>query len=190
MNTTSIETRDGRVFDFARPDPAAISIETIAHALGNTIRFAGQLDFNWTVLSHSVSCAIEAKARGRSDHCVASCLVHDFAEAYVGDLPSPLKTILPDYRKVESEVADAINAKLDFTPSGYKDIDEEMAFYEARAFLPSRGESWEAPASGRLTPASATVRRYLAATAAGEDTSSEITDRFWKMYNNFFKLET
>jgi hypothetical protein len=55
------------------------------------------------------------------DLFLRGCL-HDGAEAYVCDLPRPLKMCLPDYKTIENRVEDALFKHFDLLPS-----DAEMA---------------------------------------------------------------
>ena len=45
-------------------------------------------------------------------------LLHDASEAYLGDIPSPLKRLLPDYREIEQSVQSGIEEKFYYHNSG------------------------------------------------------------------------
>lgn len=84
MNTpTSKLTYLGHMVDLLRPDPEQIELVDIAHALARLTRFTGHGDQCFTVAQHSVM--VHDLAR------VPWALLHDAAEAYIGDVSSPLK---------------------------------------------------------------------------------------------------
>ena len=89
-----INTFSGKQIDIENPNPDNILIEDIAHALSFICRGCGQVQFFFPVARHCVYCALEAKARGFSDEVVFACLLHDASEAYMMDLPKPLKDAL------------------------------------------------------------------------------------------------
>src|SRR3546814_14727426 len=43
-----------------------------------------------------------------------TALMHDAAEAYLGDIPKPLKNLLPDYSRIEKYLMNIIAAKFGF----------------------------------------------------------------------------
>jgi hypothetical protein len=87
MNTpTGKLTYAGRMVDLLRPDPEQIELIDIAHALARITRFTGHGDQCFTVAQHSVM--VHDLAR------VPWALLHDAAEAYIGDVSSPLKVAL------------------------------------------------------------------------------------------------
>jgi len=64
--------------------------------------------------------------------------MHDASEAYIQDLPSPLKTLLPQYKVLESRVEKAIAKKFNLTlphPVEVKNIDMVMLVTEMRDFM-------------------------------------------------------
>jgi len=85
-------------------------VEEISRGLANTLRFSGQLG-NLTVAQHSLLVARIAKHRKQSSRQQLIGLLHDASEAYLGDIPTPLKRLLPDYRALESKVMCAIHAR-------------------------------------------------------------------------------
>ena len=96
---TTINTHSGRQVNIASLDPATIHIGDIAHALTFLCRGGGHTDFFFPVARHCVYCAREARARGYSREVVLACLLHDASEAYMVDLPSPIKDgLFPEYR--------------------------------------------------------------------------------------------
>ena len=107
----TIRTISGKIVDLQNPAPESIDIEDIAHALSNICRFVGHLHYHYSVAEHSVhvSRLIEGSL-GNKDTIMAG-LLHDASEAYLGDMSTPLKTILPDYKKLENKWSDIIYAK-------------------------------------------------------------------------------
>jgi 5'-deoxynucleotidase YfbR-like HD superfamily hydrolase len=81
-----IQTYSGRRFTPTNPNPDAIVIQDIAHALSMQCRFSGHVKEFYSVAQHSVLvsyiCNFEDALWG---------LMHDATEAYLVDVPRPLK---------------------------------------------------------------------------------------------------
>ncbi|MCR4600933.1 MAG: HD domain-containing protein [Clostridia bacterium] len=110
-----MKTISGKIFDPLTMKPEDVLLEDIAHGLSLLCRGAGQIKFFYSVAQHSINCALEAKARGWSDRLVLLCLMHDASEAYINDIIRPVKVHLPDYRKIEDVVMDAILTRFGLT---------------------------------------------------------------------------
>lgn len=104
-----IRTVSGQYVDLADPDPDTILITDIAHALSQLPRFGGHLPRFYSVAQHSMACA-ELVA---PEHKLQA-LLHDASEAYLLDVPSPLKALLPEYRKLEQRFMEVIAKKFGF----------------------------------------------------------------------------
>lgn len=100
-----IRTLSGRYVDLAAPDPAQVHLDDIAHALGAICRFTGQTSAFYSVAQHSLMVAslVPHELRLRA-------LLHDATEAYLQDLPTPVKALLPGYADLEVRVWGAIAA--------------------------------------------------------------------------------
>lgn len=105
-----IQTLGGPYF-FEDPtrNPAAFRIEHLARSLSNQCRFTGQVDRFLSVAEHSVTvAAIVLEVTGDRKKALAG-LLHDAAEAILGDVSSPLKAILGEsYRRLERMASEAI----------------------------------------------------------------------------------
>lgn len=77
-------------------------IESIANALSHINRFNGHVG-QYSVAQHCVLVAMQLPVDRR-----LSGLLHDAPEAYIGDVTSPLKSLLPEYKKIESHYHDII----------------------------------------------------------------------------------
>lgn len=109
---TIITTHSGQQVDIESPQPDTIRIEDIAHALSFLCRGSGQANFFFSVARHCVYCAREAQARGFSREVVLACLLHDASEAYMTDVPKPIKdNLIPQYRQYEDALLDRIYKK-------------------------------------------------------------------------------
>lgn len=98
-----ITTYTGKKFHFLDPQPEEIDIEDIAHALSLTCRFGGQCREFYSVAEHSVRVADIVP-----EELKPLALLHDASEAYMPDLPRPIKYSLPDFISMERVILIAI----------------------------------------------------------------------------------
>ncbi len=96
----------GRYFSFADPESTPISVEDIAHALSHLCRFTGHCRGFYSVAQHAVLVS----------HLVPpelafAALHHDDVEAVMGDMSSPLKRLMPEYKALEHRIEAAILAQ-------------------------------------------------------------------------------
>jgi hypothetical protein len=106
-----IETASGKFFDFIDPDPDTVCIDDIAHALSNICRFTGHTRNFYSVAQHSVYASCIAPPA-----LALAALMHDAPEAYIGDVSSPLKGLLSEYRNIERRVAHVVLGKFGLDP--------------------------------------------------------------------------
>lgn len=99
----TIRTFTGREFNLASPTPEQVFIEDIAHALSQLCRFTGHTNQFYSVAQHSVAVSLRVPKE-----FALWGLLHDAAEAYVGDMSSPLKSICPEYRGIEHNIMAAV----------------------------------------------------------------------------------
>ena len=92
------------------PLPEKINIEDIAHSLSMQCRFAGHLPKFYSVAQHSVQCSFMVAPKFK-----LQALLHDASEAYLLDIPSPVKNLIPFYKQAENKLMDMIADKFGFT---------------------------------------------------------------------------
>lgn len=110
-----ILTYTGLYVDLVNPKQNTICIEDIAHGLANTCRFNGQCEQFYSVAQHSVYASW--RAPHGNNLLALTALLHDASEAYIGDVVSPLKQLLPDYKVIEKNLQTVINKKFDLPPN-------------------------------------------------------------------------
>lgn len=101
-----ILTFSGERFYPFSPAPEEVKTKDIAHALANICRFNGHTRGFYSVAAHSVHVS-----RLVPPEFALEALLHDAAEAYVGDMVRPLKRGLPAFEEVEGRVRSAIAAR-------------------------------------------------------------------------------
>jgi 5'-deoxynucleotidase YfbR-like HD superfamily hydrolase len=89
---TAIETYMGGRFDVENPREEDVNVLDIAHSLANTGRYGGHANRFYSVCAHSIFCHDEAVRRAEVPLVRLMCLLHDAAEAYMGDLGRPIRT--------------------------------------------------------------------------------------------------
>ena len=132
-----IRTYTGKEFYPMEPDPDAICIEDIAHALPMICRGNGHVHSFWSVGEHCICCAKEAEARGFSNRVILACLLHDASECYMSDVPRPFKKELGFYQEQEEKLLRIIYRK---------DFVEKMAFQAQRPCIREKSDPsdrWE-----------------------------------------------
>ncbi len=152
-----ILTFSGRYVDFLDPDPFSITIEAVAHGLANTCRFSGHVREFYSVAQHSVLAVLALSDLPRAAQF--AILMHDAHEAFVGDIASPLKRLLPDYREIEARMEAAVWRRfgIEAMPPEAKRADLIMLATEARDLMPPHDDVWEIikdiePLADRITP--------------------------------------
>lgn len=135
ISPSAIRTRSGSFLDFAAPDPAAIHLEDIAVALSRAPRFNGHTGPFYSVAQHSVFVG-----RLLSGDFQLKGLLHDASEAYLADVPTPAKRLMPDYQVLEQRLMDAVAVKFCLPADFYRDptvmqADRAMLFMERDAMI-------------------------------------------------------
>lgn len=149
-----LETVSGRKVDVSNPDPSTIVIEDIAWALSRMPRFSGHSIpyVPYSVAQHCIRVAEELKPYGKLMQMHG--LLHDAAEAYINDLPSPVKHI-PEIHTVIKQLEDRLMAAIykslsltlptDNEEKIIKIADKNQQAVEAYNFMYSRGSDWNLP---------------------------------------------
>lgn len=129
-----IRTYTGRRFWPADARPDDVHIEDIAHALALCNRFAGHTVRPYSVAQHSV---LIARSFGDDKVLAKHALLHDAAEAYIGDLTRPLKKLeeLEAFGHLENNLLSVICQRFGITsccPEAVKEADQAMLRAELR----------------------------------------------------------
>ena len=136
MPPSWIATYSGQRIDVNLFDPDTIKINDIAHALSHICRFSGHTSQLYTVAQHSVMvskwCSVDNGLWG---------LLHDASEAYLMDIPSPIKRLLPDYQALEYRVMRSVAEAFDLEwppPEEVHRVDRMICAVEVRDVMPWR----------------------------------------------------
>ena len=152
---SEILTHTGKLFDFLNPTSDMICIEDIAHSLSNLCRYTGHTRKFYSVAQHCILMAESDKCPGDP----LSKLLHDSAEAYIGDIASPLKRLLrvdnhlPYYETVKcyefgilKTISQALGYPIDISAE-VKKSDKIMLATEVRDLMPQSDvwKTWDLP---------------------------------------------
>ncbi len=143
MRDRNILTYTGRLFDFWEPTPEMICIEDIAHALALTNRYGGHTHTPYSVAEHC-----ERMSYPELPGDPLTNLLHDAAEAYIGDIASPQKqhlvwSVVSDvhhFAKQESVILSVIYKALNIPEQSHPDTkkaDLIMLATEVRDLMPT-----------------------------------------------------
>jgi len=150
------------------PYPAKISIEDIITALGHQVRYAGHTTEPVTVLQHSVHVWLLARYRNVGFPIQRQALWHDAAEAYLLDIPRPLKRLLgKPYADLELRFNEAIGQRLNVDllnlPSTVKQCDTHALAAECALWRPPAAYAdWNGlPTPSELSLKLAGVARFI-----------------------------
>lgn len=138
---TWILLRSSHPFDLLNPTADMIRPVDIAYALARICRFNGHTREHYSVAEHS----IRVSALVPPEHRL-SALLHDAAEAYIGDVSSPLKAMLPEYRAIEARIWSAICERFSIPeelPECVKHADLVMLATERRDLMPWNPTPWD-----------------------------------------------
>lgn len=145
----SMVTFSGLYINPVNPNPEKIKIEDIAHALSQLCRFGGHTNQFYSVAQHC--CHVHDFMRDHfdcSENQKLAGLLHDAAEAYLVDLPRPVKGQIPQYKEIEYNLMQVIFRKFGVTESEdthvlVKQADDAVLRSEAESFMPNGGKEWD-----------------------------------------------
>ena len=136
-----ITTHTGKHFDPVNPEKTLIDIHDIAHALSLICRGNGHVKSFFSVGQHCVNAAKEAALRGYSNRVILACLIHDAGEAYLSDVPRPVKPSMPEYNQLEDHLLNMIYEKFLGSPLTeeeqqlVKSVDNDLLYYDLKELL-------------------------------------------------------
>lgn len=183
MGPFIITTRSGAGLNLAEPDPASITVQDVAAALSKICRFQAQTSTFYSVAQH----AIEVSERVPAELALAA-LHHDSQnEAFIGDIPTPLKQLILErsdvYEAVGNRIDAAIGAALGIDPELFgdrriKDADEEVRLLEAQQLLADGGESIRKALTERGSSAAISIEpgRRMGVVLSAEDAENKFLD--------------
>lgn len=139
MNSIII-TRTGKLVDILNPNPALITLTDIAAALSKLCRFGGHCLQFYSVAEHCVLTTrlLAENLQNRKD-LLAWALLHDASEAFVVDIPRPVKRQLPEYQRLEEAIQRAIAERFNLPwpiPDEVHQADNDMLVMEMDAYMP------------------------------------------------------
>jgi uncharacterized protein len=140
-----IRTFAGHYINPCEPDPEMISIDDIAHALSMQPRCGGHLPVFYSVAQHSVQVCLSVWNEIR-----LAALLHDASEAYLIDVPRPVKQQLTNYKDIENGLMLVIAEKFGFSWPMHDSIKsaDEMALrneWECLMLQKYSMEVWDQP---------------------------------------------
>jgi hypothetical protein len=142
-----LQTVSGRWVNPFDPDPEQLDAGDIARALANQCRFGGHSRVFYSVAQHSVIVSELVEERDGDTEDAFAALMHDATEAYLGDMPHPLKhrsALGAAFRSAEDRLEQAIRDRFGIKPvvPEIKRIDRALLATERRAFS---AEDWHWP---------------------------------------------
>lgn len=143
-----VPTFTGRAFYPLAPRVEDLSIIDIAHHLSNQCRYSGAPITTYNTAQHSCILAdyAEKEKKATPGECL-EILLHDGAEAYLVDVPRPIKQYLPDYRKWDYNITMCIREWLGMKdkpiPSWQDEIDSRIIADERAQIMFDQALDWE-----------------------------------------------
>lgn len=141
-NPNAILISSGILFDVFNPKAENIRIEDIAHALSKLCRYGGHCPYFYSVAQHCVLCSYE---KGTPQEQM-EFLMHDASEAYMVDLPRPIKRNISQYRDIEDNLLGIIFGyfKLNFPlTERVHEVDNDLLAYEYENFFTNPNPNFE-----------------------------------------------
>jgi hypothetical protein len=135
-----LQTYSGGCFFPIDPRPEDVHIEDIAHSLSHQCRYAGHCRDFYSIAEHCchIYDAIE------DEHKFAA-LMHDASEAYLVDVPRPVKPYLTNYKEIEARIEEVIFTKyglpFPFHPR-VKEFDNNIIVDEKEALMAPCDQEW------------------------------------------------
>lgn len=145
-----VQTATGRRVDLVNPDPKTISMADVARSLAGQCRYFGGTTRHYSVAEHSLLVAFALEAEGAEPLVILSALLHDAPEAFLLDLPHPLKESMPEvvrnwWHTTERRMGAAMEiafgvpeGTITRPPEAVKRLDVDILSWEVPQFMQTR----------------------------------------------------
>lgn len=130
-----MQTYTGGKFHVVEMEKTAFDMQDIAHALSNLCRFGGHTRHFYSVAQHSIMVADIVAAKGGTPLQELWALLHDSTEAYMIDIPTPLKATLVGYEEREDKLMRLIAKSLCIPDHGEPSLLPKIVKYADRVAL-------------------------------------------------------
>lgn len=173
-----LQTVSGRWVNPFDPDPDQLDAGDIGRALANQCRFGGHSRVFYSVAQHSVIVSELVERAGGDTEDVFAALMHDASEAYLGDMPHPLKhrsplgaAFMEAEDRLEQSLRDRFKLKADVPE--IKRADRRLLATERRAFS---DEIWHWPELEGVEPLALELTAW-----APDDAARAFAERFHEL---------
>ena len=136
-----LQLHSGKALYFLDPKEEDIDIGEIAHTLSLLCRFGGHCSEFYSVAEHSIHCSYHV-AKGFE----LEALLHDATEAYLVDMPRPIKRVLSGYKYLEDLLDKVIRKKFNLPETMSPEVhlvDNQVLATEKKYLMKDTGEAWE-----------------------------------------------
>ncbi len=127
------------------PRADEVFIEDIAHALSILCRYGGHCKRFYSVAEHSILLSRHASSPNK-----LWALLHDAGEAYIVDVPRPLKRFLTGYREAEDKIMQVICERFSLStamPSEIISLDTAILLDERMQNMATAPKRWSTDAT-------------------------------------------
>lgn len=176
IGNSSIETYSGKFFEVMDPQVDQIELYDIAHALSMLCRFGGHCEAFYSVAEHSVLVSLLV-----SPENALAALLHDASEAYLVDIPRPVKPFLENYKIMENAILEKIAEKFSLPYPFAEEIklaNNAQLKTEAKYLMAGRGENWGTWLDG------ITMRGKIPKCLQPIEAKQLFLTRFWELIEN------
>lgn len=138
-----MQTYSGRAFYPLAPQPAHIDLIDVAHGLSQVCRYGGQCRVFYSVAEHSV-----LLSHAVPYELARWALIHDASEAYLCDVPRPIKPYLSGYHAIEARVMEAVAVRFGLPwpmPAELKPYDDRILLNEQARLMAPLPMPWDVP---------------------------------------------
>lgn len=175
----------GKVVELTELTPGDICYVDVLNGLRCNVRYSGQAGPRATVAVHSILVSMLAcELHGtRSASLIVHALLHDAAEAYLGEIPSGVKDKVTGFREIEDRTVSVIYKALnipeptDEQRAIIKKADKTAPAYEIPYYYNSSRTRWEIEKlNGKFTPVSYDTASHYMTRAADVGYAIELED--------------
>lgn len=153
----TFRTYSGKIVNILNPDPGMIDLTDISKGLSYNAHFTGQTPQFFSIAEHCLLTADLVMKQYPEDYeLILIALLHDAAEAYIGDMIHPIKLLFPEFKAMENKLLSVIFDKFDLPIERLPEVKpfylqaqdmEASEFYISPSDWPGKGIYYHSPES-------------------------------------------